>query len=96
MTRTRGGGRCAFDKPGVDFAPIDKDLVDPAEVDAALVDRDGTPSPDDQANTARRRDANVRLVAGEGGEQGREVERCVGRDGHRDGSLIGVEGVEGR
>jgi hypothetical protein len=40
---TRARGRPPIDKPGVDFVPIDKMLVDPAEFDAALVDRDGDP-----------------------------------------------------
>jgi hypothetical protein len=36
-------GRSTFDKPGVDSAPIDKILVDFAEFDAPLVDRDDAP-----------------------------------------------------
>jgi len=41
----RAIGPPAIDKPGVDFLPIDNILVDPAEFDAVVVDRDDTSRP---------------------------------------------------
>jgi hypothetical protein len=52
--------RSPIDKQGVDFTPIDKVLVDPAEFDVAVVDRDSAPSPDDRQERAKRR--YVRLM----------------------------------
>jgi hypothetical protein len=46
--------RFSIDKPAVDFALVDKILVDLAEFDVSLVDRERALSPNDRSKNTRR------------------------------------------